>query len=194
MAYKTIDGIKYEKELLDLATQHTTGKGEGKLSKDEVADLFKSANDGQGITYTERRTLEYIRNNYKFTDAAAKDFDAAFAKEAPAKKAAPKVETKTVDSSDKFGAIVEGQYDATTDTILSALNVLETQIEDAREIGSDKAKEIVNGFGGETKMAELIEKLAGYMGEAVGAGMTMGMSPMVIMVGTTKGIYKKITE
>jgi len=27
MAYKTIDGIKYEKELLDLATKHTTGNG-----------------------------------------------------------------------------------------------------------------------------------------------------------------------
>ncbi len=79
MAYQTIDGVKYEKELLDLATAHTTGQGEGKLSKDEVADLFKSANDGQGVTDTEKGTLEYIRNNFEFTDAAAKDFDAAFA-------------------------------------------------------------------------------------------------------------------
>jgi len=79
MAYQTIDGVKYEKELLDLATAHTTGKGEGKLSKDEVADLFKSANDGQGVTDIEKSTLEYIRKNYVFTDAAAKDFDTAFA-------------------------------------------------------------------------------------------------------------------
>jgi hypothetical protein len=80
MAYKSIDGVQYEKELLDLAEEHTTGKGEGKLSKDEVADLFKSANDGQGVTDTEKRTLEYIRNNFVVTDAAAKDFDGAFAK------------------------------------------------------------------------------------------------------------------
>ena len=80
MAYQSIDGVKYEKELLDLAKKHTTGKGEGKLSKDEVADLFRSANDGQGVTETEKRTLEYIRKNYVFTDAAAKDFDEAFAK------------------------------------------------------------------------------------------------------------------
>ncbi len=80
MAYKSIDGVQYEKELLDLAEEHTTGKGEGKLSKDEVADLFKSANDGQGVTDTEKRTLEYIRNNFVFTDAAAKDFDEAFVK------------------------------------------------------------------------------------------------------------------
>ena len=80
MAYVSIDGEKYEKELLDLAKQHTTGAGEGKLSKDEVADLFKSANDGQGVTDTEKKTLAYIRNNFEFTDAAARDFDASFAK------------------------------------------------------------------------------------------------------------------
>lgn len=78
MAYVTIDGEKYEKELLELAKHHTTGVGEGKLSKDEVADLFKSANDGQGVTDTEKKTLEYIRNNFVFTDAAARDFDEAF--------------------------------------------------------------------------------------------------------------------
>ncbi len=80
MAYQSIDGVKYEKELLDLAKKHTTGRGEGKLSKDEVADLLKSASDGQGVTDTEKRTLEYIRNNFVFTDAAARDFDEAFAK------------------------------------------------------------------------------------------------------------------
>ena len=80
MAYQSIDGVQYEKELLDLAKKHTSGRGEGKLSKDEVADLFKSANDGQGVTDTEKRTLEYIRKNFVFTDAAAKDFDAAFAR------------------------------------------------------------------------------------------------------------------
>jgi len=80
MAYQSIDGVQYEKELLDLAKEHTTGRGEGKISKDEAADLFKSANDGQGVTETEKRTLQYIRNNFEFTDAAAKDFDEAFAR------------------------------------------------------------------------------------------------------------------
>lgn len=75
MAYVTIDGEKYEKELIDLAKEHTTGKGEGKISKDEVEDLFKSANDGQGVTETELKTLKYIRANFEFTDASAKLFD-----------------------------------------------------------------------------------------------------------------------
>ena len=90
--------------------------------------------------------------------------------------------------------IAESQYDATADTIVSALNTLETQIDSAREIGSDKAKVIVSGFGGENKMAELIEKLAGYMGEATGAGMTVGMAPMMVMAGAAKGVYKKLTD
>lgn len=79
MAYVTIDGETYEKELLDLAKHHTTGAGEGKLSKDEVAELFKSARDGQGVTDTEKRTLAYIRKTFEFTDAAAKVFDEEFA-------------------------------------------------------------------------------------------------------------------
>lgn len=80
MAYETIDGKRFEKELLDLARQHTSGAGEGKLSKAEVAELFKSAADGRGVTETEKATLAYIRANFEFTDAAAGDFDAAFAR------------------------------------------------------------------------------------------------------------------
>ncbi|UII26741.1 hypothetical protein LVD15_26175 [Fulvivirga maritima] len=78
MAYVSIDGVSYEKELLELAKAHTTGKGEGKLSKDEVEDLFKSAKDGHSVTETEKRTLEYIRGNFEFTDASAKLFDELF--------------------------------------------------------------------------------------------------------------------
>lgn len=80
MAYVTIDGETYEKELLELAKHHTTGVGECKLSKDEVAELFKSAADGRGVTDTEKKTLAYIRKTFEFTDAAARDFDANYAK------------------------------------------------------------------------------------------------------------------
>jgi hypothetical protein len=75
MAYQSIDGVQYEKELLDLAVAFTTGKGEGKISKEEVDNLFKSASDGQGVTDTEKRTLSFIRQKYPFTDAAAAYFE-----------------------------------------------------------------------------------------------------------------------
>ena len=50
MAYVTIDGNKYE-ELIEL-NEHTTGVGEGN-SPGRVADL-QSANDGRGVTDTEK--------------------------------------------------------------------------------------------------------------------------------------------
>lgn len=75
MAYVTIEGETYEKELLELAKQHTTGRNEGNLSKDEVLDLMKSAKDGPGVTDTELKTLHYIRSHFPFTDAAATLFD-----------------------------------------------------------------------------------------------------------------------
>ena len=78
MAYETINGVTYEKELLDLARKHTTGRGEGKLSIDEVAALFSSAADGRGVTDTEKSTLAYIRSHFPFTEAAAKEFDQRF--------------------------------------------------------------------------------------------------------------------
>ncbi|USD36199.1 MULTISPECIES: hypothetical protein [Ferrimonas] len=75
MAYVSINGVQYEKELLDMAQAHTTGVGEGRLSKGEVMDLINSARDGHRITDTELRTLHYIRDNFDFTDAAANIFD-----------------------------------------------------------------------------------------------------------------------
>lgn len=80
MAYVTIEGEKYEKELIDLATKLTTGRGEGKISKEEAADLLKSASDGKGVTETEMNTLKYIRKTFSFTDSAAAFFDAEVAK------------------------------------------------------------------------------------------------------------------
>ena len=56
------------------------GEGGAAVLFGKVADLFKSAADGQGVTDTEKATLGYIRKNFEFTDAAARDFDEAFAK------------------------------------------------------------------------------------------------------------------
>ncbi len=71
--YKTIDGIKYEQELLDIAQASTEGKGESRISYDEAKALIDSALDGGRITRTERRTLHYIFDNFTLTDKA-KDY------------------------------------------------------------------------------------------------------------------------
>ncbi len=75
MAYVTIDGVKLEKELLELAKKHTTGRGESRISKEEAQELIDSAKDGVKITDTEMATLKYIRENFTFTAPAAEIFD-----------------------------------------------------------------------------------------------------------------------
>ncbi len=75
MAYVHIDGVKYEKELLDLAKAHTKGVGEGKISLDEAKSLLLSAQDGVSVTAVELATLRYIRASFPFTDKAAAFFD-----------------------------------------------------------------------------------------------------------------------
>lgn len=90
--------------------------------------------------------------------------------------------------------IATDQLDATSARIVSALSTLESQIAQARESGSSRGKQIVNGIGGDGKMSELIEELAGYLGEAASAGVTVGSTPMIVMAGTVKGIYRKVIE
>ena len=75
MAYVSIGGVQYEKELIELAKKLITGRGEYEISKEEVLTLFESTSDGRGTTETERRTLMYIRNGFPFTDAAKELFD-----------------------------------------------------------------------------------------------------------------------
>jgi hypothetical protein len=68
--YKTIDGIRYEKTLLEKAESLVAGAGDGRISYEDMQALIESAMDGGRITRTERRTLHYIFDNYKVTDKA----------------------------------------------------------------------------------------------------------------------------
>lgn len=75
MYYVSINGEKYEKTLLDLATSHTIDRGEGEISKGDILDLIASVKRGLSITETELKTLHYIRHNFDFTDTARELFD-----------------------------------------------------------------------------------------------------------------------
>ncbi len=68
--YKVIDGKKYDAELLELAEKLTSGAGDGRLSKDDASQLFDGVRDGDAYTDIEKDTVAYIRDNYKWTDAA----------------------------------------------------------------------------------------------------------------------------
>lgn len=68
--YKTIDGKKYDGELLELAEKLTAGAGDGRLSVADAGQLLEAVKDGDSYTDIEKDTVAYIRDNYKWTEAA----------------------------------------------------------------------------------------------------------------------------
>lgn len=68
--YKTIDGKKYDAELLELADKLTSGGGDGRISMADAEKIYEAVRDGNSYTDIEKDTVAYIRDNYKWTDAA----------------------------------------------------------------------------------------------------------------------------
>ncbi len=68
--YKTIDGVKYDRAILDFADGATEGAGDGRISKGDAAQLLELVKDGNAYTDVEKATVKYVRENYKWTDAA----------------------------------------------------------------------------------------------------------------------------
>lgn len=68
--YKTIDGVKYDAEILELAEKLTSGAGDGRLSKADAEQILEAVMDGNSYTDIEKETVKYVRENYKWTEAA----------------------------------------------------------------------------------------------------------------------------
>lgn len=68
--YKVIDGKKYDKQMLDIADASVAGAGDGRISVEDAKKLIEAVKDGNEYTDIEKDTMKYIRDNYKFTDAA----------------------------------------------------------------------------------------------------------------------------
>lgn len=68
--YKTIDGVKYDGEIIELAEKLTGGQGDGRLSVDDAGQLLEAVKDGASYTDIEKETMAYVRDNFKWTDAA----------------------------------------------------------------------------------------------------------------------------
>ncbi len=68
--YKEIDGKKYDGEIIELAEKLTSGSGDGRISKEDAAQLLDAVKDGNSYTDIEKDTMEYVRQNFKWTDAA----------------------------------------------------------------------------------------------------------------------------
>ncbi len=75
--YKVIDGVKYDRELITAAEEAVKGKGDGRISMEDAKILFQKVIDGDIYTDVEKDTMEYIRKNFKWTEAADEWFRTA---------------------------------------------------------------------------------------------------------------------
>ncbi len=66
--YKTIDGKKYDGELIELAEKLTAGQGDGRISLDDAKQLLAGVKDAAEYTDVEKDTMAYIRDNFKWTE------------------------------------------------------------------------------------------------------------------------------
>ena len=68
--YKEIDGIKYDKVIVDIADEQIKGRGDGRLSEDDMKLIINVVIDRKKITKTEYLTIFYLIKNYNITDKA----------------------------------------------------------------------------------------------------------------------------
>lgn len=68
--YKTIDGKKYDGDIIDLAEKLTAGRGDGRISMDDAKQLLAAVKDGDSYTDIEKDTMAYVRSTFKWTDEA----------------------------------------------------------------------------------------------------------------------------
>lgn len=72
--YKVIDGNKYDSEMIVLADQSVAGQGDGRISLEDAKLLLAGVKDANKYTDIEKATMHYIRDHYRFTEAADKWF------------------------------------------------------------------------------------------------------------------------
>lgn len=72
--YVVIRGKKYDRRMIELAEAMTKGRGDGRISIEDARNLLHLVKDANSYSDTEKRTMEYIRRNYRFT----KETDAFF--------------------------------------------------------------------------------------------------------------------
>jgi len=68
--YKTINGVAYDRKLLDEAEVRAVQQG-GSLKEKDALELWGQAHDGRGVTECEKRTLKYIAEHHRL-DAEAR--------------------------------------------------------------------------------------------------------------------------
>jgi flagellar motor protein MotB len=70
--YKTIDGNKYDRDMIEIVEAAAAGQGDEQISLEDAEKLYEAIIDGNTITQIKQESLAYIKETYKFTEAAEK--------------------------------------------------------------------------------------------------------------------------
>lgn len=103
--YKRINGRNYDKAMLDVAGKSVKGKGDGRISLADSRNIVKQITDGGKVTDIEKRTLNYILENYTLTETALKHIEKSMADFLE-----PEMKSET--KSSKTVTVVEAVYEA----------------------------------------------------------------------------------
>ena len=68
--YKIIEGKKYDRAMVEYCDKAIEGAGDGRISRSDAEELLQLVKDGDSYTEVEKDTMKYIRDNYKWTEAA----------------------------------------------------------------------------------------------------------------------------
>jgi hypothetical protein len=78
--YKTVNGKQLDARLLEQAEKSIKGEGDGRISMADAEILFSMLKDSNQYTDIEKETMEYIRDNFKWTEASDAWFRAEIAR------------------------------------------------------------------------------------------------------------------
>ncbi|TGL86360.1 OmpA family protein [Leptospira congkakensis] len=108
--YRTISGKQYDNELLEIA-EKATKRSKAPIGKNVAKTLFDAIKDGGDYTDVEKRTVKYIRDNFKFSPDAdeylrteIRKWAAKISVPAAKKKSSSKVSTKKESTTKRSSA------------------------------------------------------------------------------------------
>ena len=70
--YKKIQGVRYDRALLESAEERIKGQGDGRISDQDINEIIDLSKDGNKVTLTELRTIKYISDHIRVTEKAHK--------------------------------------------------------------------------------------------------------------------------
>ena len=77
--YKNVNGKNLDARLLEMAEQAVQGAGDGRISQGDAELLITAVKDSGSYTDIEKDTMDYIRDNFKWTENADEWFRSSIA-------------------------------------------------------------------------------------------------------------------